>query len=550
MIRDSKQVETGETLHGDICIVGAGAAGIALALQFEHGGQSVLVLESGGWRDEPATRALMQGRVDGPLPHPPLHRFRRRGFGGATTIWGGRCVPFDPSDFSHRPWMPGKGWPIAYEAVLPHYAQAAKLCEVGDFVFSAQSALRDGMRPTLAGFQPGSFTDDSIERFSCPTNFAARYGSRLRDSRNITVMLHANVVDIRTAPDGATAASLAVATLCGRRFTVQAQIFVLATGGLEIPRLLLASRDHHPYGIGNAYDQVGRSYMTHLAGTIGEVVLPQGAPPPFNGYERADDGVYCRRRFAMTAQSQRTLACGNAIARLHHPRLSNPAHRSGALSAVQLARPLISFEYGTRLDHPSLRAQLGHVRNVARDFTGAARFATHWLYRHTLAARKYPSLTAHPRAGAYSLDIHAEQAANPQSRVMLCEDRDRLGMQKLVVDWRCSDMDSHTVRESLFALSADFARSGCATLLYDAEERDTMIPRHGAYGGHHIGTARMAASPRDGVVDEDCRVFGMHNLFIAGGAVFPTSGQANPTLTLVALALRLADRIKMETGQR
>jgi choline dehydrogenase-like flavoprotein len=443
--------------------------------------------------------------------------------------------------------MPGTPWPIAYEALLPYYDDSAKLCEIGDFDFMARGTFR----PTLPGFQEGHFTQTSIERFSCPTNFATRYGARLAKANNITVLLHANVLDIRTTSDGTAAASLSVATLTGRRFTVMAKTFVLATGGLEIPRLLLASRDHQPQGIGNAFDQVGRCYMTHLAGTVGAVVLPTHAPAAFLDYELSDDGVYCRRRFALTPESQQALRCGNVIARLHHPRLSDPAHRSGALSAVQLAKPLVSFEYRTRLDSLTARRVFGHLRNVVRDFSGAARFAGHWVCRHSFAARKYPSLIVHPRRGPYSLDLHAEQAANPQSRVTLDHDRDRLGLQKIIIDWRCTDTDRHTLRMALAALSEDFTRSGCATLVYDPAELNTMILRDGAYGGHHIGTARMAASPRDGVVDATGRVFGMHNLFIAGSAIFPTSSQANPTLTIVALALRLADELKkITTGTR
>jgi choline dehydrogenase-like flavoprotein len=543
MIGDARQIQTGSVLRCDICIVGAGAAGIALALQFEHAPQNIIVLESGGARHDAANQALARGSVAGVMPHPPLHRFRRRAFGGATTIWGGRCVPFDASDFGHRAWMPGKPWPITYEALLPYYAAAASLCEIGEFTFTAQAAHRSGMRSTLPGFEAGYFTQDTIERFSCPTDFAARYGARLKAAGNVTVLLHANATEIRTTETGAAATSLRVATLSGRRFSVRAQKFVLAAGGLEIPRLLLASRDHNRHGIGNAHDQVGRCYMTHLAGNAGKITLPKDAPPPFNGYERSDDGVYCRRRFALTARAQSALRCGNAVARLHHPALSDPAHRSGALSAVQLAKPFISFEYGTRLKGTSARAMLGHVRNVVQDYSGAASFAAHWLYGHSFAARKYPSLVAAPRAGPYSLDVHAEQAPNTCSRVMLGHARDALGMQKLVVDWRCMDIDTHTLRAALFALASDVARGGCAKLVVDEAEIDAIISREGAYGGHHIGTARMAAMPRDGVVDEDCRVFGMKNLFIAGSAVFPTSSQANPTLTIVALALRLKEAV-------
>jgi choline dehydrogenase-like flavoprotein len=551
MIIDANEIESGRLVEADLCIVGAGAAGIAIALQFVDRPDRLLVLESGGWQADGATQSLYEGYVAPASLHPPLTRFRRRAFGGSTGSWGGRCVPFDPIDFEPRDWMPRGAWPFRFGALLPYYPRAARLCETGDFAFTVDAAFPRGMRAPLEGFQGRHFTDRQIERFSCPTDFAKRYGGRLKQAANITVMLHANVVKLSTWPDGNSVETAYVETLKGRHFQVRAGNFVLAAGGLEIPRLLLASRDTHALGLGNAYDQVGRYYMTHVAGTIGDII-PANGKLPFLDYVRSDDGVYCRRRFALTEASQRNLGVGNFIARLHHPRLRNPAHRTGTLSAVYLARPFIAYEYASRLygDGP-LPADgfLGHLRNVARDLPSVAAFALDWLVRRRFAARKFPSLVVHPRSGIYSLDFHAEQAPNPDSRVTITRERDRLGVPKLHVDWRLSATDLRTVRLSLAALEADFSESGCATLHYDAADIIDAAHRDGAYGGHHIGTARMSASPREGVVDETCRVHGVGNLYIAGSAVFPTSSQANPTLTVVAMALRLADALK-EAGRQ
>lgn len=549
MIIDANEVQTGQVLDADICIVGAGAAGIALALQFERRHEKLLLLEAGGWQQEAATQALYDGSVEARSPHPPLMRYRRRAFGGSTVTWGGRCVPFDPIDFETRPWMPRSGWPFGFADLAQFYERASRLCETGGFAFSAETAFPRGMRAPLDGFQGEHFTDTQIERFSCPTNFATRYGGRLKQAINVSVLLHANVVKLCTVPDGARIDTVQVETLKGRHFQVRATTVVLAAGGLEVPRLLLASRDHHALGLGNGYDQVGRHYMTHIAGTIGEI-LPRNAEKPFLGYERTDDGVYCRRRFALTEPAQRALGVGNFIARLHHPRLRDPAHRSGALSAVYLAKPFIAYEYASRLHGqgrlPS-EGLAGHLRNVALDLPGVAGFALHWLRRRKLAARKFPSLVVHPRSGIYSLDFHAEQAPNPDSRVIITCERDRLGMPKIHVDWRMGATDLRTVRLSLAALAEDFSGSGCADLRYDSSEILDVVQRDGAYGGHHIGTARMSVSPREGVVDATCRVHGMKNLYIAGSAVFPTSSQANPTLTIVAMAIRLSAQLVGKT---
>jgi len=545
MIEDANTLESGIRLETDLCIVGAGAAGITLALQFEHRRERVLLLESGGLRPERATQALYEGAIAAGSPHPPLARYRRRVFGGSTQIWGGRCVPFDPIDFETRPWAPGSAWPFSYADILPFYENAAELCETGEFAFSAPAAFPAGMQNPLFPSGLDHFSETSIERFSCPTNFAARYGRRLKAARNITVLLHANATEICTTADGSAVAALSVKTLAHRHLVVHAKNTVLAAGGLEVPRLLLVSRDRHPHGIGNANDQVGRNYMTHIAGTIGEITLPAGAPRPIF-YQRAADGAYCRRRFALTETAQRELQVGNFIARLHHPRLHDPAHRTGALSAVFLAKPFIGFEYASRLHGQtrlSIAARVAHARNILGDLPGVAAFAAHWLRHRTLAARKFPSLAVHPRHGRYSLDFHAEQAPNPESRITLTDAYDALGLPKIHLDWRPSEADFRTVGISLAALASDFAKSRCASLHYDPADVAISVVRDGAYGGHHIGTARISLSPRDGVVDANCRVHGMKNLFIAGSAVFPSSSQANPTLTIVAMTLRLAERL-------
>jgi len=543
MIADAEQVENGATLSADICIVGGGAAGIAMALSLSGQGRDVLLLEGGGLAQEARSQALYEGEVADPALHPPTDTYRRRGWGGSTTLWGGRCAPFDPIDFEDRPWIPGPGWPFALDALLPWYGRANQLCEAGRFAYTADEAFPQGLRPMLEGFASDDFTDTTLERFSCPTDFGRRYHARLARCATTRVMLHANVIELRTGDEGATIESLDVATLTGRRFTVRARQVVLATGGLEVPRLLLASRDRHANGIGNAHDQVGRNYMCHIAGTLGRLAVRGGGQAAWHGYDVSDDGIYCRRRLALTGAAQRRLRTGNFIARLHHPRIPDPSHRTGALSALYFAKPFIGYEYAKRLHGSSrlpLSGQLRHAANLARDPHGAAAFLLHWARARTLAIRKYPSVIVAPRNGVFSLDYHAEQVPNAASRVALIGDRDALGMQRLRVDWRHSEADLDTVRIAFAALARDMAASGCASLSYDAAEIEFSALRDGAYGGHHIGTARMSDDPRLGVVDSECRVHGVRNLFVAGSAVFPTSGQANPTLTIVALALRLA----------
>lgn len=555
MFVDALDLEPGSdgVLRADVCIVGAGAAGITLALELIGSGHQVLLLEAGGRREEPETQALYAGQVRDAALHPPPDRYRVRRFGGSTTLWGGRCVPFDPIDFERRPHVPDSGWPIRFEDVLAYYPRANALCEAGRFAYSAGAAFARPPPPLIAGFRNGDFDTDALERFSRPTDFGARYAPRLQAAGNVRVLLHANVTSLELGEDGATVRSVEVRTLTGKRMRAQAGCYVVATGGLEVARLLLASRDVHPNGIGNAHDVVGRYYMSHLAGTIGTVVFDGPVSTVSHGYHRDAEGIYCRRRFALSAESQRRLRVGNFIARLHHPRITDPAHRCGSLSLLYLARPLIPYEYAVRLhgdgtiDAGTWRA---HLRNLAADLPATAAFGWHLLTRRRLASRKFPSIIVHPKGNRFSLDFHAEQQPNRDSRVTLCDERDALGMPRLLVDWRHAPGDVHTVRAGLAALGRDLRESRVGRLEFDPDAVEAEMLRYGAYGGHHIGTARMGTDPRRSVVDRDGRVHGMVNLYVAGAAVFPTSGQANPTLTIVALALRMADHLKARLSAR
>ena len=314
MIRHAATIDDGQTLAADLCIVGAGAAGITLALQFADSGLRVLLLEGGEEQKLPAAQSLYAGTVDTPDLHSPPDRYRERRLGGTTTVWSGRCLPYDPIDFERRSWIADSGWPISYEDVARHYPKAVALCEAGEPEFSAERVKPGGMRPLIRSFTTQNLDTDRVERFSCPTNFGDRYRHRLEASPNTDVILGANVTEILTAEDGSRVRGLTVRGLDGRRFTVSAHQVVLATGGLEIPRLLLASRDRHAAGLGNRSGLVGRFYMCHIAGTIGDLRLDVEPGDVNAGYEQADDGTYCRRRLALTAEAQAELNEGILIA--------------------------------------------------------------------------------------------------------------------------------------------------------------------------------------------------------------------------------------------
>lgn len=543
MIESANHVTAGAVLRADVCIVGAGAAGISMALELSGKGLSVLLLEGGKASEDAPSQALYAGQVADERMHSPTDKYRQRRYGGSTAIWGGRCMPFDPIDFEPRAFVPNSGWPIGHADLAPFYAKANQYLEAGRCDYDGDTAFDPPVPPMLLGFASTRVRTNSLERFSCPTHMAARYGDRLRAATNVRVLLEANCAGIRLSQDGSSVESLDVATLAGNRFAVRARAVVLAVGGLETARLLLASNDVQPNGVGNTYDVVGRYYMCHIAGNVGTLTVQGTVGSVRHGYEVSPEGTYCRRRLQLTEQAQRELGVGNMVARLHFSKITDPSHRSGVLSGLFLARHFISYEYGKRLKDGQADSVGRYVRHLWNVITGpldTLAFLTHWVFKRSLAARKFPSVILRNKSNRFSLEVHAEQIPRVDSRVTLLPTKDALGMPQIKVDWRYSPEDIETVRTTLHAFSQEFAASGLAKFEFDDATLEEDLLRFGAYGGHHVGTARMGADPQTSVVDSNCAVHGVSNLFIASSAVFPTSSQANPTLTIVAMTLRLA----------
>lgn len=550
MILNGNEVACDSTLQTDVCIVGGGAAGLTLALQFAEQGIGCVLLESGNWEEDTATQDLYAGTVVDEALHSPTDKYRQRRFGGSTTIWGGRCMPFDAIDFEARPWVPFSGWPIRLEALEPFYVQANRLVEAGTYSYQAPVAFPAGMPEIVRGLQSDVITSDGLERFSCPTDFAQRYAGRLgRAAPDVQVLLNSNCVGAERLGESRRIDRLQVQTLAGNRFAVRARQFVLAAGGLENARLLLA------LGLGNEHDVVGRYYMCHIAGNVGRLTLQRPLAEVHHGYVVSDDGVYSRRRFALRPDVQRRLGVANAVARLHFPKIADPSHRSGVLSALALGKGLISYEYGKRLNDgegADWTRYLGHLRNIVSDPLDTIEFAIRMLAGRKLAARKFPSVILKNRTNGFSLDVHGEQEPNPLSRVYLGEEKDEFGMRRIVVDWRYTTGDIRAIEVLLDELAAELRRLGAGELHYDKAQLERELTRFGAYGGHHIGTTRMGADPRTSVVNADCRLHDVDNLYVAGSSVFTTSSQANPTLTIVAMSLRLAEHLRnrVTTEQR
>jgi len=548
VILDTNHVDTTRPLRAAVCIVGAGAAGITLACELDGTGVDVLLLDAGSatGRSE-VSQDPYDGTADG--LHPTPRFFRRRGFGGTTAIWGGRCLPYDPIDFEARDYVSGSGWPIAYDEVAAHYPKAMAYCDAGQFEFDARVAFEHAgtLIPGLAGGD--GLMANGIERYSLPTHFGRRYRARLANSANVRVLGNAQALELRRC--GGHITSIAVRLHDdGPLISVEAGRFVLATGGIETARLLLASEREHG-GIGNAFDNVGRYYTCHVENFVGSL-RPRLRGTAFH-FEKTRDEVYGRRKLAWDAATQRRERLLNMSFRLHYPNVADASHRSAVLSAVYLARRTLIPEYRRIVQHgvdPAGRpTQLGaHLRNVALGAPQLAAFALDWTRRRVLARRKLPYVLVPNADGSFTLEFNAEQTPLRDSRIVLNGRSDRFGTPRVHVQWRFADDDVERICRSFRLLRERLQADGVATLdLDDARLRET-VAQSMPLGGHHIGTTRMAAQPRDGVVDTNAAVFDAPNLYIASSSVFPTSSHANPTLTIVAMAIRLAAHLKNQTA--
>jgi choline dehydrogenase-like flavoprotein len=547
---DGRRIPNGATLDAGVCIVGGGPAGITVAHELLSASVSTIVVESGGWRPNSLVQALNDAEVSPESAHPPAEMYRERRFGGSSTIWGGRCVPLRRSDFELRSHVTNSGWPLRYDDLLPYYAKAMSYCEAGQFAFDPAS-LRDS-EPIIGGLKNEQIVV-GVERFSPPTDFGRRYKPDFARAPTHTILLESTCVCLLSNDEGSSIEAIECVTLAGNRFKIRARCFVVAAGALESVRLLAASNRKCAAGIGNSSGLLGRYYMSHLEGTLGRLQVATGRHVAWN-FAKTSDGIYAKHYVRLSDDVQQVHRLRNIIFRLHHPNPMDPDHGDPVLSLMYLAKRFILPEYRRKITTVELDAlkrlpggsklAARHAANVVRRPWPLIRFLSTWTYRRYARYRRVPYVALYSKAGVYPLDYNAEQTPLQNSRVFLVRDKDRFGVPKLRIEWQVCAEDIESIAASYRLMQQALAPTGAAILAVDHDDLTEKVRDTIPVGGHHLGIARMSDDPRRGVVDPQCRTHDIENLYLASSAVFPTSGAANPTLTIVALAIRVADRLK------
>lgn len=518
---DARTLSTGQILETDVCIVGAGAAGITLAKEFAGAHFRVLLLESGGMTFEHRTQWLYKGENLG-RPYYSQEFTRRRQFGGTTVTWSGRCRPLDEIDFEARSWLPHSGWPFPKSHLDPFYERAQEVVQAGAYDYTCDP---DPLKST--GLETKVF------RFSPPLDFGQAYQANLERAGNIQILLHANVLRIALAKETNRVSHLNCAPLTRKPFRVVSKIFILAAGGLEGTRLLLASRDIQPDGIGNQNGLVGRFFMEHAYIHSAAIThIPEAISPDYLklDYETRQSNLGIHKSIGFSQEYMQKEGLLNASLYL----VRRKSHKMDDRYYSKAAMDFIAFV--DMLRHKS-RPSLSLAAAAGKAMLRNPRLASLALQAAKKGSRN---------ASTYALRLQLETVPNAESQVALSEKRDSLGVPKLDMHWKTTPQDVESYQRFEQLALAALQKMGFQLRKFGHTLASDGWPVSMTGGKHHMGTTRMHTDARQGVVNEHCRVHGVNNLFIAGGSVFPTSGMANPTLTIVALAIYLADHIKQK----
>ncbi len=514
----------------DVCVVGAGPAGLTLARELSTAGLDVLVLEAGPG-SPPAGGVDVTSTRNVGLPYDPAAT-RSAGVGGSSLRWrvptplgGGfvRLRELEPDDLDAV--GGGPGWPLSYDVLRPFYARSRELLGMA------------GGAPAEA--LAGGPLERHVYSFVHRSVFTERLPAELRRAARVRLLPDTSATEVLVDPGSGEVLGLRARSLAGGDASVRARVYVLAAGAIENARLLLASRSVLAAGVGNGHDHVGRHFMEHPHFHSGVALPRPGAPDLETVPERWDvvveDGHPLQRKYAVPGEVLRREGLLRAVYKVKaHSGEGTPGFGHDGTVPEDVVEAYAALRRA--------RHEPGHGHVTASTVGRLLRGAPH-LLRYAVARRSHARGAAATGQERFRVHVMAEQEPSPLSRVRLSAGTDRLGVPLAELDWRLTARDRTSIVRNQQLVTAALGETLGARVVSTLGPDGPSTPQGGA---HHMGTTRMSARAQDGVVDPDCRVHGHRNLFVAGSSVFPVGGAANPTLTIVALALRLVEQLVTE----
>lgn len=543
---DARELPENAHLTGTVVIVGTGPAGTTVARELAPTGVDILMVEGGSLGRSPEHDDTLKADQRSQSVE-PLEKARTKRLGGASTQWGGRTYPFDALDFEDRTegGLNFKGWPISREDLNPFYQRATVAAGVKNMQYTAAQAI-EGAPQHLMG-ESDLVNTQGIWRWGRPVNFGDVVTDELADRGNVRVLHNANVTHVVQDPETGRITELKIQSKPGKFLTVSGDEVVLAMGGLETARLLLNSN------VGNENDQVGRYYTIHPIGEVGKLTM---SDPKAEGnavtYTKSHDGVWVRRNLQLHEDVRRREGLLNMGFAIWYDEPRNPDHGDPLLSSFALVRKMLTMTGGFKgtgmhRRYAELENPKAHVLNVLKGLPSVGAFGVHWLRDRILDPRTLPSFTRYSKKGVYRIRFDAEQAPRVEQRVVLSDvEKDAYGVPRLDVQHFIPEEDRRNYHRSLELLAEGINATGFAT--YEPPTLEEMLTRPMVDATHQMGLVRMGSAPEESVVDENLKVWSSPNLYLSTTGAFTTGGMAGPTLTVIAISIRLADHLAAKLG--
>ncbi len=511
MFKDLKNFSTNTNLEYDICIIGSGPAGISLAKELSDSNYKITILESGGLETEDEYQELNNGENSGPS-YLSLYSSRLRCFGGAGKLWAGVCAPYKKDEFNKKSFINLSGWPISLSDLEEYYTKAGEMLGIVHSKFYDKSLLGNTLKEkSFKEFnRKDSFLSANVFQISSPENrdLAEKYRTIFESSKSIDVIFHSTVTELNLTNDTSGIESVSIADLNGKKSKIKAKLFVLACGALENPRILLMSNKLNKNGIGNNNGLVGSCFMSH-----------PGVNDVAQIYKESPDECVAKN------QNNKNFKYKVVYEMSSKQRFEQKTLRHSL--SISPSKDLLDKSTYTNNRFFSEGIKLFENTNFLHKILCFFKSENEYLPKN------------------WNLSVGLEQPPRLSNKLKLHKTKDDLGMPKIDMHWDdISQIEKETVIKSTETMARELGLLGIGKIKFKNELLSGESYKIDDPINHHIGTTRMSNSPKTGVVDKNCKVFGVSNLYIAGSSVFPTSSIVNPTYTIIALSLRLGKYIK------